>query len=349
MKYKYNPRKLRRWPRIAAVIITLAVIGAVGSVLVARHIYNTNLRPLNSASQRSIAITIPSGSSLSDIATLLKDHKVIRSDWAFSQYVRNRDASNDLKAGTYELSPRQSVPEIVAIITGGKISANLITILPGQRLDQIKKTFISSGFSAKDVNSALNPELYKNHPALVDKPSGASLEGYLYPESFQKTGTPRDIIKQSLDEMQKRLTPDIRNAIASHGLSVHEGIILASIAEKEADKPEDRSRIVQVFLSRLHLGMRLESDVTAFYGAAIAGKPPSVNYNSVYNTYFHSGLPPGPISNVSQSSLDAVAHPAHTDFLYFLAGDDGTVYFARTQAEHDAQIQQYCKRLCSGA
>ncbi len=347
MKYKYSPKRLRRWPRVAAIVLTVAVVSIVGSVLVARHIYNSNLRPLNSSSQRSVAITIVSGSSLKDISILLKKHGLIRSEWAFTQYVRNREASNDLKAGTYELSPRQSVPEIVAIITGGKISANLITILPGQRLDQIKKTFVNSGFSAKDVDRALNPALYKNHPALVDKPSGASLEGYLYPESFQKTGTPEDIIRQSLDEMQKRLTPDVRNAIQSQGLSVHQGIILASIAEKEADKPEDRSRIVQVFLSRIHLGMRLESDVTAFYGAAIAGQPLSVNYNSRYNTYFHGGLPPGPISNVSESSLNAVAHPAHTNYLYFLAGDDGTVYFAQTQVEHDDQIARYCKTLCA--
>ncbi len=347
MKYSLNSSKLRRWPQITVALVITAAVVALTVVLAARHVYNVNLRPLNIASQKSIPITIVSGSSLKDIASLLKNKGVIKSDWAFTQYVRNKNASNDLKAGTYELSPRQSVPEIVSIISGGKISATLITILPGQRLDQIRKTFISSGYSASDVDNALNPTLYKDHPALVDKPANASLEGYLYPESFQKTGTAQDIIRQSLDEMQKRLTPDIRNAMQAEGLSVHQGITLASIVDQEASKQDDRNRIAQVFLTRLKNHIRLESDVTAFYGAIIAGHSPSVNYNSVYNTYMHGGLPPGPISNVTDSSLQAVAHPAHTAYLYFIAGDDGTVYFATTQAEHDAQISQYCHVGCA--
>ena len=348
MKYIANPKKLGRWPQILITILIVGALAFVTFALVARHIYNSNLRPLNSSSQKSIAITIPTGSSLSEIATLLKAKGVIKRDWAVSSSVRNKLASNDLKAGTYELSPRQSVPEIVAIITGGKISATLITILPGQRLGQIKQTFINSGFDKKKVEAAFNPALYKGHPALVDKPSRASLEGYLYPESFQKTGTVQDIIHQSLDEMQKRLTPDVRNALQSHNLSVHQGIALASIIEKEADTPEDRSRIAQVFLSRLNLGMRLQSDVTAFYGATIAGQPPSVNYPSAYNTYMHDGVTPRPISNVSESSIKAVAYHSGTDYLYFVAGDDGTVYFSKTQAEHEAKVAKYCKIMCAG-
>jgi UPF0755 protein len=93
--------------------------------------------------------------------------------------------------------------------------------------------------------------------------------------------------------------------------------------------------------------MDLQSDVTAFYGAILAGQPPSVSYDSSYNTYLHPGLPPGPISNVSQSSLNAVAHPANTTWLYFVAGDNGTVYFSQTAQQHQAQVEEYCKQLCS--
>ncbi len=346
MKYSLSPKKISRWPRLVVTLATLAAVFGLGGILIARQVYESNLRPLSSTSQKSISITIERGSSLTDIASLLKRSGIIKSEWAFTQYVRNKLASDDLKAGTYELSPSQSVQEIVSIITGGKIAFNLLTILPGQRLDQIRKTFINSGFSAAEVDQALNPDNYRNHPALVDKPAGASLEGYLYPESFQKTGTAKDIIRQSLDEMQKRLTPSLRNAIAAQGLSVHEGIILASMVEKEADKQADRDRIAQVFLSRLHNHIKLQSDVTAFYGAILAGQDPSVNFDSAYNTYFRSGLPIGPISNVTDSSLEAVAHPAKTHYLFFVAGDNGVVYFSETKEEHEQQIIQYCHSKC---
>ncbi|HSX52988.1 MAG TPA: endolytic transglycosylase MltG [Patescibacteria group bacterium] len=339
--------KKNSWRKIAGIVIALVLLLVATTVFIAHRVYDVNLQPV-AANQKTMTITIPRGYSLKQIASLFKDRGIIRSDWAFSQYVRNQQADNDIQAGTYDLSPSQSVPEIVSIITEGKIKTDLITILPGQRLDQIRKTFINSGFSAASVDAALNPDLYKDHPALVDKPAGASLEGYLYPDSFQKTAdtTPQIIIQQSLDLMQKQLTPDIRNAFVAQGLSVHQGVTLASMVEQEANKPADRNQVAQVFLTRLHSGIRLESDVTAFYGATLAGQPKSVNYDSLYNTYLHDGLPTGPISNVSASSLQAVAHPASGSYLYFIAGDNGTVYYSQTLQEHDAQITQYCHTAC---
>jgi UPF0755 protein len=94
--------------------------------------------------------------------------------------------------------------------------------------------------------------------------------------------------------------------------------------------------------------MNLQSDVTAFYGAILANQKPTVSYESPYNTYMHLGLPPTPISNVSITALNAVAHPAATDWLYFVAGDDHkTTYFAHTLAEHQANISQYCQKSCA--
>jgi|SRR3989344_290164 len=340
--------KKSKWTKIIIVIVAVALLIVGGVVAGVHRVYQNNLKPVAS-NQKSITITIPPGDSLRDVATMLKKHGLIRSEWSFSQYVRDKRAEADIKAGTYELSPSQSAQEIVAIITQGKIKTDLVTILPGQRLDQIKKTLINSGFSAASVEEALNAELYKDHPALVDKPSGADLEGYLYPESFQRTATTtaQDVITGSLNEMQKRLTPEVRAAISQQGINVYQGIILASMIEQEANQPDDRNQVAQVFLTRLHNSLRLESDVTAFYGATIAGQPKSVNYSSPYNTYLIEGLPKGPISNVSVSSLQAVAHPANTSYLYFIAGDDGTMYFSSTLEEHQAQINKYCRQNCA--
>lgn len=337
----------KKWIVILAVTAGVALAALVGGALVIRHAYYSALKPV-STSQNIVIVEIPLGSSPSEIAKLLEDKGLIQKTWAFEWYVRSAGLRDQLKAGTYAFTPSQGVEDIANILAQGEVATKLVTILPGQRLDQIEATLINSGFAPDDVKAALNPDLYSGHPALVDKPAGASLEGYLYPESFQITSDTKaeDVIRASLDEMQKRLTPEIRAAIAKHGLSVHEGITLASIVEQEVSKEADRATVAQVFLLRLQRGIRLESDVTAFYGAIINGQDPSVLYDSPYNTYLHDGLPIGPISNVSESSLNAVANPSATDYLYFVAGDDGNTYFSHTLQEHEQLTKEHCHKLC---
>ena len=194
----------------------------------------------------------------------------------------------------------------------------------------------------------MNPNLYKDHPALVAKPRDASLEGYLYPESFKVTSstTVQEIIEQSLDEMAKRLTPERIEAFASQGLSTHEAVILASIIEKEVSLAEDRRVVAQIFLKRLNEGMSLGSDVTYEYAAALTGEIASPELDSPYNTRKYTGLPPGPISNVDDAALAAVANPASTDYLFFISGDDGKTYYGTTHEEHDANIRDFCQLKC---
>lgn len=343
----YSSKRKQRWLKIVAIVLVLAVIVGIGGVIGVRHYYNENLKAVSS-DQALVEVTIPSGATLSEISALLKEKGLIRNQRVFESYVRNNGASADIKAGTYELSPAYSVPEIVAILTEGKIASSLLTILPGMRLDQVRKQFINSGFSEEEVATALDPAQYAGHPALVDKPASASLEGYLYPESFQHTSTTTasDIVKASLDEMSKRLTPEIRSGMAAQNLSVYEGIILASIIDQEVSNVNDKATVSQVFLRRLREGRRLESDVTARYGAILAGQPASVTFRSAYNTYYNDGLPPTPISNVTEADLKAVVSPAGTNYLFFVAGDDGTTHFSSTLAEHEALTQQYCTTAC---
>lgn len=340
----HRPRGMRR----LLLAIFLAVVLAIGGgVYIARKYYFDSLKAV-STSQKTLTITIPKGSGLSEVADIFYQKGAIRSTWAFKQYVRNQGLQDAIQAGTYAIKPNQTVSEIVDIITEGKVASNLITIKPGQRLDQIEQTFVNAGFDPTAVEKAFNPALYNEHPALVDKPVGASLEGYLYPESFQKTAetTPQQIVTASLDEMAKRLTPSIRASFAAKGLTVHQAIILASIVEQEVSEPADKPKVAQVFLKRLSVDMELGSDVTAFYGSIIAGQEPSVTYKSEYNTHYRKGLPPGPISNVSESSLQAVSSPANTDWLFFVAGDDGVTYFSKTLQDHEALTAQHCKKLC---
>jgi UPF0755 protein len=346
-KYKQY-RKKTNWPLLLGVsIIILIVIGIVSIVLIRRSYYE-NLKPV-SASQNNQLVNIPLGSSVKEVGQALESSGVIRSSWAFEWYIRNNNLRDEIQAGTYYLRPNQSVQDITNIITQGKVATDLVTILPGQRIDQIRNTLIGYGYSEQDVDKALDPSNYKDHPALVDKPDNANLEGYIYPESFQKTSetSPETIIKASLDEMQKQLTPELRAGIVRQGLTVHQGIILASIIDREVSNPEDKKTVAQVFLKRLNQDIPLQSDPTAIYGAVLDKQEPSIFYSSPYNTYENNGLPPTPISNVTGSALLAIAKPANSDYLYFVAGDDGKTYFSRTNEEHEALTEQYCKKLCA--
>lgn len=346
MKYSYS-RSSRTGMKFLVAFVLVVAIFVAGGIYAARRYYFNNLQAV-SGSQKTITVTIPLGSSLAGVADILHQKELIRSTWAFKQYVRNQALQDSIQAGTYAIKPSQDVAAIVAILTEGKVESNLVTIKPGQRIDQVQQTFINAGFAPDAVTQAFDPSNYADHPALVDKPVEASLEGYLYPESFQKTAetTPDQIIESSLDEMAARLTPQLRAAFAAQGLSVHRAITLASIVEREVPEGDDRPKVAQVFLKRLSTGMRLESDATASYGAILANEEPSLTYDSDYNTYYRDGLPPGPISNVMQSALQSVATPAPTDWLYFVSGDDGKTYFSKTLKEHETLTKQHCKRLC---
>jgi UPF0755 protein len=338
--------------RLVLVLLLVVVVLLVASAAIVRKTYQSNLLPV-SDSTAGHAVTIAPGSTIDTIAGELKSKGVIRSDWAFEWYVRNHELNDQLKAGTYLLNQSQSVADIVKILVDGKVATDLVTILPAQRLDQIRAGLVKAGFSDTDVAAALDPNQYKGHPALSDKPEAASLEGYLYPESFQKTAETKatDIIRLSLDEMALHLTPELRQAFSKEGLTLHQGIILASIVEQEVGDANtaDQPQVAQVFLKRYKMGMQLGSDVTAFYGAAVAGQSPNVSYDSPYNTRIHDGLPPGPIGNVTANALKAVAFPAETDWLYFVAGDGpdkGKTYFSKTLEEHQALTAQHCHELC---
>jgi peptidoglycan lytic transglycosylase G len=342
-----NSKRRRRIPRIWLIVLAVLLVVVVAAAIVEFRIYDENLQPV-SGSQKSVVVTIKSGATTAQIADLLHQDGLVRSSWSFEWYVRSQQ-DDDLQAGTYDLNPSQGVANIVATITKGKVATKLVTILPGKRLDQVRAALINSGFSPSAVDNALQPAQYAGLAALVDKPAGADLEGYLYPDSFQKDATtnPTVIITESLNEMGEQLTPSLRAAFAAEGLNTYQGITLASMVQQEVSKPADQAQAAQVFLKRLGLGMPLGSDVTAFYGAILAGQPPSVNYDSPYNTLIHTGLPPTPISNVTAQALQAAAHPATTDWLYFVTGDNGTTYFEQTAAQHQADVTAYCHNLCA--
>ena len=349
--YTMYPKR-RNLPRRIVLILLALILLVVAAVFAVRHIYNEDLKPVNS-SQSTVVVTIEKGSSTKEIADLLAKKHLIRSAWAFELYVHSKELGDKLQAGTYAFSADQGTVAIINTLSKGVVTTDLVTILPGRRIDQIRADLINDGFSPAAVDKALQPGQYADLPVLAYKPAGASLEGLLYPDSFQRTADtdPAVIVRESLSEMATHLTSDVQAAFATQGLTTYQGLVLASMLEKEVSKPADNAQAAQVFLTRFHNGTTLGSDVTAIYGAINAGKTQFTQaqmlaFDSPYNTLMHTGLPPTPISTVSESSLQAAAHPAATNWLYFVSGDDGTTYFSTNLQDHEALTQKYCHKLC---
>jgi UPF0755 protein len=343
--YPKKRRSGRKW--LVVLLISLGVIGV--GIWGAHKWYDRNLGPVDSSSTGIVSFTVIKGSSVHEIGVDLNRARLIRSTQAFEAYVRGKALFDKLQAGTYGLSQSMSTPQIVGKIASGDVTTNLLTIPPGKTLKQIRQVFIQAGYKEDELDAAFSPVTYAGHPALASLPAGATLEGYIYPDSFQKANNtpPTTIIRESLNEMQKHLTPDIIAGFAAQGLTTHQGITMASIVYAESGDPASEPTVAQVFLLRLKQGIALGSDVTAFYAADQAGQGKTLGVDSPYNTRIYAGIPPGPIGNFTDVALKAVAHPSNSDYLFFVAGDDGTIHFTHTQAEHEQAVKQYCTKECS--
>ena len=346
MKYEHRmPVNKRKFRRLFS-IIGLVLLGLVlAGWLVAEQWYRSNLRPV-SEQGNEVVFAITLGTSTADVAESLEEQALIRSSRAFIWYINRLDGTPVLQAGTYRLNAALTLPEIADIIINGQVDTSLVTIPPGLRLDQIKDALERAGFKAEDIDLALKKRY--DHPLMVYLPDDATLEGYIYPETFKIDGSSAvaDTIERSFDVFYEQLSDPILRGLKRQKLSVHQAIILASIIEKEVTDPEVQRQVAQVFLKRLKEGIPLGADPTFRYAAALLDVEATPDVDSPYNTRIHAGLPPGPIANFNISALEAVANPADTDHLYFVSGDDGQTYFAKTEAEHQANVNKYCHELC---
>lgn len=309
--------------------------------------YKQSLKPVDPLNKTTQVITVTKESTASNIAAVLKERELIRSSKTFMAYVYIHNLDGSLQAGSYHLSASLSTEDIIYRLTTGIVAKEYFTILPARTIADIKKDMIVAGFNEVDVTAAFDPSLYRDKELFRDAPKDISLEGYLYPDSYEvdSSTTPKQIIEKAIDELVLVYSQQVLSATRS-GLTPHKAITLASIVENEAADLSNRKKIAAVFFNRLEVGMNLGSDVTAFYGAKINGQPESVTYDSVYNTRLYDGMPPGPISAVSSTSLGAVMSPEENPYYYFVAGDDGTVYYARTLTEHENNIALYCTTAC---
>lgn len=342
-----KPKK-KSWKKIAlwsALGLLLVIVLTAGAIFLW---YNAQLSPVDASNKDKKLVTIESGSTPTAIANTLEDGGLIKSSTAFLWYTRIDGTQNSLQAGTYRLSPSESTPEIVEHLSSGKVDTFSLTFLPGATLAENRKVLIGAGYTEEEVDAALSKSY--DSPLFAGKPADADLEGYIYGEtySFGTDTSVEAILEHVFEEFYSVVEEnDLVAQYEAQGLSLFEGITLASIVQREASpKGDDMPQIAQVFYSRLELGMPLGSDVTYQYIADKTGVPRDPNLDSPYNTRKYAGLPPGPISSPGEKALVAVAQPAEGDYLFFLSGDDDVTYYARTLDGHNANIKNHCQEKC---
>lgn len=352
---KHLKKNDHRYLWISGIVATTIV-----AVIAASYLwYNLQLSPVGSDIGQLKKITIPTGSTSGQIGKELEKQSIIRSSIAFDIYVRVFGKNNVLQAGTYRLSPAETTPQIIEHFVKGSIDTFSITFYPGATLtDTTEKTkskkydvttiLRKAGYSDTEITDGLKDTYVST--LFAGKPATADLEGYVYGETYNfNTGaTVADILNGTFKEFYAKIQENnLVAGFSSHSLSLYQGITLASIVQREANKVSDQKQVAQVFYSRLSAGMPLGSDVTYQYIADKTGVSRDPNLDSPYNTRRFPGLPPGPISVPGLTALKAVAEPATGDYLYFLSGDDDVTYFAKTNAEHEANILAHCKVKCS--
>jgi UPF0755 protein len=328
---RFTPRRLT----IGALIILVVL-----AVPIAYAKYRLDLHPV-AATGATKEFMVNPGENAQTIATHLAAAGLIRNRNAFITYVNLHGLRPRLKLGRYLLAPTMSAEHIADLIAAGKTLTKRLIVPEGYRLSQIETAAADLGISKADFAAALAAP----HPQsfLAGKPAGVSLEGYLFPDSYEitSTTTATQLVGTMLTTFGTRVGPEYAQAFAAEGLTLHQGLTLASVVEREINIPADRPIVAQIFLKRLKIGMPLGSDVTTQYASDLAGVPFNLSVNSPYNTRKFAGLPPGPICSPGLSALDAVTHPAATDYLYFLTGKDGKTYFGKTLAEHEANITKH--------
>ena len=327
-----------------------------------------NTHCLTEADCPSVRFEVGDKDTTTAIATNLKNAGLIRSDLAFKIYIKLN--KNNLKFGTYDLKSTMSVSEIAEKLASGAASDNVfnLTVLPGETVAEIKQKLLKNGYSNEQINEAFEKN-YQNkilqgfydengNLSFLGQPRSVQLEGYLFGDTYQFYKG------ESLEKVLNTMISALGDVVASKnlearfkakGLTLRQGITLASIVQKEAKAP-DMASVAQVFLNRIRLGMSLGSDVTATYAANLVdperkllqSNAEVLVHDSLYNTRFHTGLPPGPISNPGINALEAVANgdESKRSTLFFLTGDDGKMYYSDTEIGHNQNIRKYCQTLC---
>lgn len=330
-------RKKKRNPILGLFILVLilALIGFFGF-----KAYMGYLKSPADSNGKQIAFVINPGETITDVANELETKGIIRSAMAFKMSAKDADLT-EVKVGDFIVSPSMTHTEIIDVLKGGSTDIR-VTLLEGWRVEQIAKE--------------LNEKLKINEAEFIA--AAKENEGYLFPDTyfFHPDASIETIISTMRNNFDRKYTAELQNKIKAQGLTPEEGVILASMVEREGRSAKVRTEVAGVLLNRLEMGMKLDIDATVQYakdtqkiknGTLEKFWEPILiadyqGVNSPFNTYTNNGLPPAPIANPSLMSLQAVADAdPNSEYVYYFHDAQGNSYYAKTLEEHNANVANH--------
>ncbi len=339
------------------VVVVVVVIGFFALTSLARSlasgISNDATGTVTIEDGREIEFTVEPGSTAKAIGADLVDAGIIANARDFEAAVNDADAGNSLKAGDYTLVSGSDSSDLVSILVAGPdpVAVYTVTVIEGLTIDEtIASLAAQTGYtetqlSAPLINGTIDSE-YLPAEAPKGYPELTRWEGLLAPDTyeFREDASPADIVGRLARTLEQRVSEMDWSELEGRGLDAYDGLIIASLIEKEAKLDDERATIASVIVNRLEDKMPLQIDATIIY--ALGENKGEVttadlSVDSPYNTYQNGGLPPTPIGGVRVASIEAAAHPADTNFLYYvLINKDGTHGFSETLEEHNQKKQE---------
>ena len=298
-------------------------------------------------------LTIERGTTGSKLAALLEQEKILEHADLLPWLLKLQPQLNKVKAGTYSLTGVKTLQDLLDMLNSGKEAQFSVKFIEGKTFKEWRKNLENAPY----LKQTLQGESDKEIMALLDIPAIAkavyewnNMDGWLYPDTYNYTpnSTDLELLKRSTTRLQKALDKAWSERDENLPLAdPYQMLILASIVEKETGIAVERPQVASVFINRLKANMKLQTDPTVIYGMgeSYTGNIRKKDLETItpYNTYMIEGLPPTPIAMVSESALQAVAHPAKTDFYYFVADGSGGHKFTRNLNEHNKAVQEYLR------
>jgi UPF0755 protein len=327
---------VRAFLRFVGIVVTLAVVVVLAGVgWLWYAIYRDRAFPA-----QSTQIVIERGATFGDITRELAEQGVIGNALSFRLLAKLRHSDVDVRAGEYKFDAHQTQNEVLrALLTGGAQVAVWVTIPEGFTAKQIARRLADAGLGSEDAYATA----FAHDSLDLGGVRTAGLEGYLFPSTYLMPlgASPEQIESQMNGEFLKKLPPDAGGRARVLGVTLPQAVTVASLIEREAKADSDRPLIASVIYNRLRLGMPLQVDATIEY--ALPEHKSALSFadlkiDSPYNSYLHPGLPPTPIANPGQPSLEAALHPSKSGYLYYVYCGNGHHVFANTLEAHQANV-----------
>jgi UPF0755 protein len=315
-------------------LVLLVALGALGWLA---------FTPSAGLRQGPLIVFVPPHQGILGIASRVAEADVVRSRFAFLATAAARGVPRSLKAGEYEVPQNATTWDVVTLLESGRVRHRAILHPEGATVAELARVLETEELAPADAVGRIAVDRTFLAAQGIE---AASAEGYLFPDTYQfvRGMTPEEMLGKMIQRMRAKLTPELRAKARERGLSVHELLTLASIVEREAVVKDEQRLIAAVFLNRLRIGMPLQADPTVQYAVAKERRALSRNdllVDHPYNTYVHSGLPPGPIASPGLGAIEAIVDPAPVKYLYFVAQDDTRHHFSVSIEEHNQAVARY--------